>query len=77
MLNPVETILQAAKRTKNWVKLQIYTDNESTGQIQPSSLLEVDEDVTVQQFRQLKISNIQSKLAIFWTTLTHSRRECT
>ena len=31
ILNPVETILQPAKRIIIWVKSQIYTDNEATG----------------------------------------------
>ena len=44
ILNPVETILQPGKRTTIWVKSQIYTDNEATGIIQPSPLLEHDED---------------------------------
>ena len=29
--NPVEIILQPGNRTTNWVKSQIYTDNEATG----------------------------------------------
>ena len=33
--NPAETILQPGKRTTIWVKSQIYTDNETTGIIQP------------------------------------------
>ena len=44
ILNPVETILQPRKRTTVWVKSQIYTDNEATGIIQPSPLLENAED---------------------------------
>ena len=44
ILNPVETTLQAGKRTTIWVKSQIYTYNETTGIIQPSPLLENDED---------------------------------
>ena len=46
-LNPVETILQPGKRTTIWVKSQIYTDNEATGIIQPSPLLENDEDLLI------------------------------
>ena len=42
ILNPVETILQPGKRTTIWIKSQIYTDNEATGIIQPSPLLEND-----------------------------------
>ena len=29
ILNSVETILQTGKRTRLWVKSQIYTDNEA------------------------------------------------
>ena len=47
ILNPVETILQPGKRTTIWVKSQIYTDNEVTGIIQPSPLLENDEDLLI------------------------------
>ena len=47
ILNPVETILQPGKRTTIWVKSQIYTDNEATGIIQPSPLLENDEDLLI------------------------------
>ena len=47
ILNPVETTLQPGKRTTNWVKSQIYTDNEATGIIQPSPLLENDEDLLI------------------------------
>ena len=47
ILNPKETILQPGKRTTNWVKSQIYTDNEATGIIQPSPLLENDEDLLI------------------------------
>ena len=47
ILNPVETILQPGKRTKIWVKSQIYTENEATGIIQPSPLLKNDEDLLV------------------------------
>ena len=38
ILNPAETILQPVKKTTFWVKSQIYTDNEATRIIQPSSL---------------------------------------
>ena len=44
ILNPVETILQPAKRTTSLVKSQIYTENEATGTFQPSPLLENEED---------------------------------
>ena len=47
ILNPVETTLQPGKRTTIWVKSQIYTDNEATGIIQPSPLLENDEDLFI------------------------------
>ena len=44
VLNPVETTLQPGKRTTIWVKSQIYTDNKARGIIQPSPLLENEED---------------------------------
>ena len=47
ILNPVETILQPGKRTTLWPKSLIYTDNDSTGIIQPSPLLENDEDLLI------------------------------
>ena len=47
ILNPVETTLQPGKRTTIWVKSQIYTDNEATGIIQPSPLLENNEDFLI------------------------------
>ena len=47
ILNPAETILQPGKRTTIWVKSQIYTDNEATGLIQLSPLLENDEDLLI------------------------------
>ena len=47
ILNPVETTLQPGKRTTIWVKSQIYTDNEATEIIQPSPLLENDEDLLI------------------------------
>ena len=47
ILNPVETILQPGKRTTIQVKSQTYTDNEARGIIQPSPLLENDEDLFV------------------------------
>ena len=47
ILNPVRTILQPGKRTTIWVKSQIYTNNEATGIIQPSPLLENDEDLFI------------------------------
>ena len=47
ILNPVETILQPGKRTTIWVKSQIYTVKEATGIVQPSPLLENDEDLVV------------------------------
>ena len=47
ILNPLETILQPGKRTTILVNLQSYTDNEATGIIQPSQLLENDEDLLI------------------------------
>ena len=47
ILNPTETTLQPGKRTTIWVKSQIYTDNEATGIIQHSPLLESDEDLPI------------------------------
>ena len=47
IINPVDTILQPGKRTTIWVKSQIYTKNEATGIIQPSPLLENDEDLLI------------------------------
>ena len=47
ILNPVETILQPGKPTPIWVKSQIYTDNEARGIIQPSPILEKDEDILI------------------------------
>ena len=47
VLNPVETTLQPGKRTTIWVKSRTYTDNEATGIIQPSPLLENDEDLLI------------------------------
>ena len=47
LLNPVETILQPGKRTTIWTKSQIYGDNEATGSIQSSPLLENDEDLLI------------------------------
>ena len=47
ILNPVDTILQPKKRTTIWVKPQIYTKNEATGIIQPSPILQNDEDLLI------------------------------
>ena len=47
ILNPVEIILQPGKRTTFWAKSQIYTDNETTGIILPSSILENDEELSI------------------------------
>ena len=47
ILNPAETTLQPGKKTTIWVKSQIYTDNEATGIIQPSPLVENDEDLLI------------------------------
>ena len=46
-LNPAESILQPGKRTTICVKSYIYTDNEATGIIKPSPLLENDEDLLI------------------------------
>ena len=67
ILNPLETILQPGKRTTIWVKSQIYTENEATGIIQPSPLLENDEDLLIRPAilstqntkHMAKISNFQ------------------
>ena len=47
IINPVDTILQQGQRNTIWVKSQIYTENEATGIIQPSPLLENDEDLLI------------------------------
>ena len=47
ILSPVDTILQPGKRTTIYVKSQIYTENEATGIIQSSPLLENDEDILI------------------------------
>ena len=47
ILNPVDTILRPGKRTKICVRSQIYTENEATGIIQPSPILENDEDLLI------------------------------
>ena len=47
ILTPAETTLQQGKRTTIWAKSQIYTDNEAAGIIQPSPLLENDEDLHI------------------------------
>ena len=47
IINLAETILQPGKRTTNWVKSQIYTDNEAAGIFQPSPLLENDKDLLI------------------------------
>ena len=47
ILSPVDTILQPGKRTTVWVTSQIYTENEAAGIIQPSPLLENDEDLLI------------------------------
>ena len=57
ILNPVETILQPVKRTTFWVKAQIYTDKELTGKIQPSPLLQNDEDLLISPALLLTQSN--------------------
>ena len=47
IINPVDTILQQRQRTTIWVKSEIYTENEATGIIQTSPLLENDEDLLI------------------------------
>ena len=47
ILNPVDNILQLGKRTTNSVNSQFYTENEATGIIQPSPLLENYEDLLI------------------------------
>ena len=47
IINQVDTILQPGKRTTIWVKSQSYTENEATGKIQPSPVLETDEDLLI------------------------------
>ena len=47
ILKTVDIILQAGKRTTIWVKSHIYTENEATGIIQPSPLLENDKDLPI------------------------------
>ena len=47
LLNPEKTILQPGKRITIWVKSQVYTDNEATGIIQPSPILEIHKDFLI------------------------------
>ena len=47
ILNPADTILQPGRRTTIWIKSQIYTENEATGIIQTSPLLENDEGLLI------------------------------
>ena len=47
ILNPEGTILHPGKRTTIWVESQNYTDNEATGIIQTSPLLENGEDLLI------------------------------
>ena len=47
ILSSIDTLLQPEKRTKNCVKFQIYTENEATGIIQPSPLLENEKDLLI------------------------------
>ena len=71
-LNPVETILQPGKRTTIWVKSQIYTDNEATGIIQHSPLLENDEDLlTCPALSSTQNNRHMVQISNFWTNLTH------
>ena len=47
IVNTVDTILQPGKRTTIWAKSQTYTENEATGIVQTSPLLENDEDLLI------------------------------
>ena len=47
ILYPVETLLRPGKWTIIWVSSQTYTDNEATGLFQPSTPLEIDEDLLI------------------------------
>ena len=47
ILNPEKTILQPGKRITIWVKSQVYTDNEATGIIQASPILEIHKDFLI------------------------------
>ena len=47
ILNKAKAIQQSGKRTTIWVKSQIYKDTEATGIIQPSPLLENDENLLI------------------------------
>ena len=47
IINTEKNILQQGKRTAILVKSQIYTKNEATGIIQPSPLVENDEDLLI------------------------------
>ena len=78
ILNLVETILQPGKRTTIWVKSQVYTNNKATGIIQPSPLLENNEEFLIcPHFCQLKITNIWSEKETSWTIFLPSKREIT
>ena len=47
ILNTVKPYCNREKRTTNWIKSQFQTDNQATGIIQPSPLLENDEDLLI------------------------------
>ena len=47
LLSSVETVLQPGKRNTLRFKSQIFTDNEASSIIQPSPLLEGDEDLLI------------------------------
>ena len=47
ILDPVDTIQQPRKRSTIGVRSSVYTDHEPTGIIQPSPLLENDEDFLI------------------------------
>ena len=65
ILNQEETILQPGRRTIIWVKSQIFTDNEATGIIQPSPLIENDEDILICP----ALSSVQNNTHMFQTSI--------
>ena len=77
ILNPVKTIMQRGKRTIIWVTSQTYTDNEATGIIQSSPVLEIDEDFLIRPaLSTAKTTNICFESAIFWIIHTQSKNGC-
>ena len=78
ILNPAETILQQGKRTTICVKSQIYTDNEATGIIQLSPLLENDEDLHIcPTILSTQNNKHMVQFSIFLDHTTPSRKERT